>query len=102
VPLFGVLIVDYFVLQGHERWDVAEHAPSRWPMLVPWVVGFCVYQLVNPGLIPRWVGFWSRVARDIHFTPQTWMSASLLSFVAAAVLTVVVRLADRRPTSRAL
>jgi hypothetical protein len=46
---------------------------------------------VNPGVIPRWAGFWGRAARDIHFTPQTWMSASLLSFVVAAVLTVVVR-----------
>jgi NCS1 family nucleobase:cation symporter-1 len=96
VPLFGVLIVDYFALQGHRRWDLAEHAPSRWLMLLPWIAGFCVYQLINPGVIPRWAGFWGRVARDIHFTPQTWMSASLLSFVAAAVLTVAVRLADRR------
>jgi hypothetical protein len=46
---------------------------------------------VNPGAIPRWAGFWTRVARDIDFTPQTWMSASLLSFVVAAALTVVVR-----------
>ena len=99
VPLFGVLIVDYFVLQGHRRWDVAEHAPSRWSMLFPWIAGFCVYQLVNPGVIPRWAGFWGDVARDIHFTPQAWMSASLLSFVAAAVLTLAVRLTDRRPTS---
>jgi NCS1 family nucleobase:cation symporter-1 len=91
VPLFGVLVVDYFVLRGHVRWDVAERAPSRWSMLLPWVVGFCVYQLVNPGAIPRWAGFWTRFAHDIHFTPRTWMSASLLSFVAAAALTLVVR-----------
>jgi hypothetical protein len=68
---------------------------------LPWIAGFCVYQLVNPGVIPRWAGFWGRVARDIHFTPQTWMSASLLSFVAAAVLTLAVRLTDRRATHKA-
>jgi NCS1 family nucleobase:cation symporter-1 len=96
VPLFGVLVVDYFVFRGHARWNVAEQAPSRWSMLVPWLLGFCVYQLVNPGLIPRWATMWTRIARDIRFTPQTWMSASLMSFVAAAVLTVIVRLADRR------
>jgi nucleobase:cation symporter-1, NCS1 family len=97
VPLFGVLAVDYFVFRGHLRWDVAEHAPSRWSMLLPWLAGFCVYQLVNPGLIPRWATTWTDIARGLHFTSQTWMSASLLSFVAAAALTVVVRLADRRP-----
>jgi nucleobase:cation symporter-1, NCS1 family len=100
VPLFGVLVVDYFVLRGDREWDVAELAPTRWLMLLPWAVGFCVYQLVNPGAIPRWAGLWTRVARDIHFTAQTWMSASLLSFVAAAALTVVVRVADRRPATR--
>jgi putative hydroxymethylpyrimidine transporter CytX len=91
VPLFGVLVVDYFVLHGDRRWDVAERARARWLMLIPWVAGFCVYQLVNPGVIPRWAGFWGRVAGDIGFTPQTWMSASLLSFVAAGLLTLIVR-----------
>jgi NCS1 family nucleobase:cation symporter-1 len=97
VPLFGVVTVDYFVFRGYLRWNLDPRAPSRWSMFLPWVIGFCVYQLVNPGAIPRWAAIWGHVARDIHFTPQNWMSASLLSFVAAAAVTAAVRLADRRP-----
>jgi putative hydroxymethylpyrimidine transporter CytX len=97
VPLFAVLVVDYFAFGGARSWDLTQHAPARWSMLVPWVTGFVVYQLIYPGGVSWWATMWQRIALDIHFTVQTWMSASLLSFLAAAALTVVVRLADRRP-----
>ena len=38
---------------------------------------------VNPGYIGWWARLWSRT-RALHFTPPTWMSASLLSFAVAA------------------
>jgi nucleobase:cation symporter-1, NCS1 family len=97
VPLFAVLVVDYFAYGGARSWDLTQHAHARWSMLVPWVTGFVVYQLIYPGGVSWWATMWQHIARDIHFTVQTWMSASLLSFLAAAALTVVVRLADRRP-----
>jgi NCS1 family nucleobase:cation symporter-1 len=97
VPLFAVLVVDYFAFGGARSWDLTQHAPARWSMLVPWVTGFVVYQLIYPGGVSWWATMWQHIALDIHFTVQTWMSASLLSFLAAAALTVVVRLADRRP-----
>jgi putative hydroxymethylpyrimidine transporter CytX len=97
VPLFAVLVVDYFVFGGARSWDLTQHAPARWSMLVPWVTGFVVYQLIYPGGVSWWSTMWKHIAHDIHFRVQTWMSASLLSFLAAAALTVVVRLAARRP-----
>jgi nucleobase:cation symporter-1, NCS1 family len=97
VPLFAVLVVDYFAFGGARSWNLSQHAPARWSMLVPWVTGFVVYQLIYPGGVSWWATMWGDIARDIHFTVQTWMSASLLSFLTAAALTVVVRLADRRP-----
>jgi NCS1 family nucleobase:cation symporter-1 len=97
VPLFAVLVVDYFAFGGARSWDLTQHAPARWSMLVPWVTGFVVYQLIYPGGVSWWATMWQHIALDIHFTVQTWMSASLLSFLAAAALTVVVRLVDRRP-----
>jgi purine-cytosine permease-like protein len=97
VPLFAVLVVDYFAYGGARSWDLTQHARARWSMLVPWVTGFVVYQLIYPGGVSWWATMWQHIARDIHFTVQTWMSASLLSFLTAAALTVVVRLADRRP-----
>jgi putative hydroxymethylpyrimidine transporter CytX len=92
VPLLGVLAVDYFVV-SRRRWNLGEDAPARWAMLVPWLVGFAVYQLINPGYIGWWARWWTRLR---WFTVHEWMSASLLSFLAAAVVTVPVGLLGRR------
>lgn len=95
VPLLGVLAVDYFVV-SRRRWNLAEDAPSRALMLVPWAAGFVMYQLVNPGYVGWWVTAWTHVAGWLHFTPASWMSASILSFAVAAVVTVPVGLLQRR------
>src|SRR3954462_8326387 len=87
VPLTAVLLVDYFI--GHRRhWDVSERAPSRPAMLVPWLLGVVTYQLVNPGYVGLWVDRWTTVPGWVHFSYHTWMSASVLSFGVAALLTL--------------
>jgi NCS1 family nucleobase:cation symporter-1 len=89
VPLLGVLIVDYFVL-SRRRWDLGDDVPVRWPMLAAWGLGFVAYQLVNPGTLSWWTSGWAHVRSWLHFTPQSWMSASLLSFIVAAVATALI------------
>jgi purine-cytosine permease-like protein len=96
VPLFGVLAVDYFLV-SRRAWDLGEHAPPRWLMLLPWVAGFVAYQLVNPGYIAWWAKLWTHLR---WFPPETWMSASLLSFAVAAVATLPVGLLERRLRAR--
>src|SRR4051812_23187621 len=104
VPMTACLLVDYFV--GRRRhWDVTEQAPSRPLMVLPWVAGIVVYQLVNPGYVGWWVDRWASVQSWLHFTPQTWMSASVLSFVVASLLTLPITLTSRRrhvPTGETL
>ena len=58
-------------------------------MLAPWAAGFVTYQLVNPGYVSWWVSAWAWVSGQIHFTPASWMSASILSFVVAALATLL-------------
>lgn len=94
VPLLGVLVVDYFVIR-RGRWDLGEQTPARWATLVPWALGFVAYQLVNPGSLSWWTRWWEHVQSWLHFTPQTWMSASLLSFLVAALATGLVGLRRR-------
>jgi putative hydroxymethylpyrimidine transporter CytX len=94
VPMSAVLIVDYFGGPAG-RWDLSDQARSRWAMLVPWAVGFFVYQLINPGYISWWASAWMSFGHDIGFTPASWMSASILSFAAAGVVTLLVRGAAR-------
>ena len=91
VPMSAVLITDYFLGGGRQGWDLSASARSRWSMLVPWAVGFVVYQLINPGYVSWWASSWSSFGRDIGFTPAGWMSASILSFCAAGIMTLLVR-----------
>jgi putative hydroxymethylpyrimidine transporter CytX len=89
VPMFAVLITDYFVV-SRGQWDLSARSRARWVMLVPWAIGFAVYQLINPGYISWWVSAWQHVARLIGFTPASWMSASILSFCVAAAATLLI------------
>ena len=90
VPLAAVLIADYF--SGPPgRWDLSAGARSRWVMLLPWAVGFVLYQLINPGYVSWWASAWTSFGQDIGFTPASWMSASILTFCAAGAVTLLVR-----------
>jgi NCS1 family nucleobase:cation symporter-1 len=100
VPLLGVLVVDYFVI-SRRQWDLTESAPTRWAMLVPWLLGFVAYQLINPGYVSWWVSWWQHVDTWLGFTPSSWMSASLLSFLVAATVTLPVGLVERNSRARA-
>jgi nucleobase:cation symporter-1, NCS1 family len=88
VPMTAVLIADYFVVSGR-KWDLSATARSRWLMLVPWAAGFVTYQLINPGYVSWWASAWTSFGHDIGFTPQGWMSASILSFCVAGALTLL-------------
>ena len=100
VPLAGVLAVDYFVV-SRRAWNLSETAPLRLLMFVPWVIGFVVYQLINPGYVVWWQTMWSHVDNWLGFTPASWMSASILSFVVAALVTLPVGLFERKLVARA-
>ena len=49
----------------------------------------------RPGTLGWWVSFWGHVQSWLHFQPQSWMSASVLSFAVAFVVTLLI------PTRRA-
>ena len=102
VPLSAVLIVDYFLI-SRDKWDLSASAGTRWLMLLPWAAGFVMYQLINPGYISWWVSAWTSAGSWLGFTAESWMSASILSFVVAAVVTLVTGLPARRraPSRRA-
>jgi nucleobase:cation symporter-1, NCS1 family len=91
VPLLGVMVVDYFVIR-RGRWDLGQDVSPRWGTLVPWALGFVAYQLINPGSVSWWTQLWGHVQSWLNFTPQSWMSASLLSFAVAALATALIGL----------
>ncbi|QFG23025.1 cytosine permease [Actinomadura sp. WMMB 499] len=101
VPMLGVLAADFFLGRGRDGWDGSPAAPSRWGMVAAWVVGFVAYQLINPGTVSGWAGFWTGVQGLLNFAPQGWMSASLLSFLLAGAAALVAgRVAISRGTRR--
>lgn len=101
VPMFSVLVVDYFLFGGRGRWNTAEDAPSRWLMVVPWVLGFAAYWIVtSTPTVAWWDGIWTRVRDAIGFVHQPWMNAALAAFLVAGLATVVLSLPGRRLRSR--
>ncbi len=101
VPLYGVVIVDYFVVR-RGSWDLSDTARGRWQMALPWALGFATYQLINPGTVSWWASLWLHIASALHVTPQSWMSASLLSFAVAGVATLLMGIvAGPTPRGRA-
>src|ERR1017187_5400782 len=103
IPMSAVFIVDFYVL-SRGRWDLSVNASRRFTMLVPWTLGFIAYQLINPGYISWWVAMWTHVGRLVDFRAASWMSASIWSFVVAAVATLagggVAGIARRRRDRR--
>lgn len=90
VPLSAVLVVDYFLGRGRRGWDLSETAPARPLLLVPWALGFAVYQVLNPGSVDWWARLWVRVQDLLGVHPGWWSSASLYSFLVAAVATALL------------
>ncbi|MFI6457437.1 purine-cytosine permease family protein [Streptosporangium amethystogenes] len=90
VPMFAVLAVDYFLLGGARRWDTSDSAPSRWLMVVPWLLGFAAWWMlaalpVAPELA-WWTSFWTDARDLLGFVPQPWMSAAVGAFLAAGLV----------------
>ncbi|HEX5407387.1 MAG TPA: cytosine permease [Pseudonocardiaceae bacterium] len=100
VPMFGVLAADYFLAGRSKHWDVSIRARSRWGMLLAWVIGLAVYQLINPGDVGAWSMLWTNIAHALHFTAASWMSASVFSFLAAGIVAYAADLISRRRRAR--
>jgi nucleobase:cation symporter-1, NCS1 family len=99
VPLTAVFLVDYYGTRALTPWDVSSVAPARPLMVVPWLLGFAVYQLIEPSAGGWWSQAWTGADRWLHLTPAPWMSASLLSFAVAALATVPAVALRRRGLS---
>lgn len=110
VPLFGVLVADYYVLRGG-RYEVSalyrKGGPYwyaggvSWAAVSAWILGFLTYNWINPGYVTWWVGAMERVFADWLRLPfpamnrYTWLGASLASFFVAVASILVLGLAAR-------
>jgi nucleobase:cation symporter-1, NCS1 family len=103
VPLAAAFLVDYYLTHRGQRYDVAEDAPGRWAMAVPWAAGFVAYQLTLPTALPSWPGwatFWAHAQDALGISPTNGFSASIVAFAVAAVLAVALGSLERRRVSR--
>ncbi|WP_280366820.1 purine-cytosine permease family protein [Nocardia wallacei] len=106
VPLCAVLVVDFCWGRGRSGsgahgWDLSDRAPARPLMLLPWLLGFAVYQVFNPGSVAWWARLWTDVQNAIGVHPSWWSSASLFSFLAAGPATGLLVVLERRFAGRA-
>jgi nucleobase:cation symporter-1, NCS1 family len=89
VPLLGVGVGDALARRQLVR-DLSPTAPSRPLMLLAWLIGLVVYQLVNPGGLAGWSDAWIWAQHALHLSPPSWLSASLLSFVCAGIAAIAL------------
>jgi nucleobase:cation symporter-1, NCS1 family len=83
VPLFGVLAAHFAVVRrGYDSDDLYGNVPLVRPWgILAWVVGFALYNWINPGTVTWWVDLMKSIFGE-HTTPS-WLGASLASFVVA-------------------
>ena len=89
VPLFGVLLADYFVVrQRRYTHDDLYGKPTgiRWPAAVAWLLGVIVFQLTNPTFLAAYWPDWSAFAP----AALTVLGGSIPSFLAAFVLQAIL------------
>ncbi|OUC95685.1 purine-cytosine permease family protein [Streptosporangium minutum] len=97
VPMLGVLAVDYFLLGRGRDWDTSENAPSRWLMVIPWVLGFVTWwMLAAPSAVSWWAAIWNGARQAVGFTPQPWMSSAVGAFLVAGLITLGLGALRRR------
>ncbi len=89
IPLFAVMITDYFVV-SRGRWELGRASRMRWELLVPWAAGFLTYELFNPSTVAGADQLVIDIREATNFTPPSWIGASAAAFLTAAALTVLV------------
>lgn len=91
VPLFGVLVGDYFVLRRgrYQTDDLYGERAGRVRLLnvLAWLVGFAAYNWINPGFVSWWTSIVKHTLGHLPHAPS-WAGASLTSFVVSLALTV--------------
>jgi nucleobase:cation symporter-1, NCS1 family len=102
VPLFGVLAADYFVL-ARRRYEVAAmyradgpYRGVRWAALLAWLLGFLVYNWINPGSVEAWVTLLRGLFADLLHLPfplsgrLPWLGASIPAFAVSFLAMLAV------------
>jgi len=95
VPLFAVAAVDFFVI-SRQRWNVSAGARLRVTPVIAWACGFVAYQLVYPGSVPGWSGFWTWLDTTIGFVPPAWLGSSVAAIGIGGLAMLVLGLLSRR------
>jgi putative hydroxymethylpyrimidine transporter CytX len=104
VPLFGVFVADYFVL-GRRAPRASpgngDGPPFRARALLPWAIGFLVYQWSVPTPLSGWTDAMRTLFHSwLHLPFPLWNSvagASIPSFAAAFLLALLVLPRPTRP-----
>ena len=103
VPLFGVLAAHYAIVRrGYSTDDIygATRAVRPWG-IAAWVIGFAVYNWLNPGTVGWWVSAMRWLLHDLAGLPfplsvsVPWLGASVAAFVVAFAIQGAEALARR-------
>jgi NCS1 family nucleobase:cation symporter-1 len=89
VPLFGVLLADYFVVRRQQYTSAELYAGTggiRWLAVAAWFAGVLVFQLTNPTILAGYLPGWLSLAPPA----LTVIGGSIPSFAAAFLLQILL------------
>jgi cytosine/uracil/thiamine/allantoin permease len=105
-----VLAADWYVL-ARRRYDVeamyradGPYRGVRWPAVLVWLLGFLVYNWINPGTVTGWVALVEGLFADLLGLPfplsarLPWLGASIPAFAVAFLAMLAVGRRSRRET----
>jgi nucleobase:cation symporter-1, NCS1 family len=97
VPLFGVLLADYFVVRkGQYTSDELYTTPAgiRWAAMAAWLAGVIVFQVTNPAFLTAYWADWAKIAPEALGA----VGGSIPSFAVAFVLQIVLARGETKQT----
>jgi nucleobase:cation symporter-1, NCS1 family len=98
IPLFGILISDYFLLKRRASGGGQAHSGIRAEGVAAWIVGIAAYHVANPSTLGAFFPDWSaRIP-----SPLTAIGGSIPSFVLAFLVYAVIGVSGSRRAKRRL
>jgi NCS1 family nucleobase:cation symporter-1 len=96
IPLFGVIVADYFVLGRRSRGSPVEGGRRGIGGPIAWIVGLLAYHVANPATLGAFLPAWPKLVP----AALTAIGGSVPSFAAASLAYVLIGLSSRGSARR--
>jgi putative hydroxymethylpyrimidine transporter CytX len=91
IPLFGVLIADYFVLREREEEHRNGRSDRSGRAMVAWALGIVAYHVTNPSTLASMFPVWTKLVPQVLTLIGGSIPSFVLSFIAYLAIQAILR-----------